>query len=147
MTPLAASCLLFLSALLSATLLPGSSEAVLLGLLAEGQGRAAELVAIATLGNVAGAAVNWALGRFFEHFSDRSWFPVRAAALARARVWFARWGLWSLLLSWVPVIGDPLTLLAGVLRVPFAWFVVLVTIGKAGRYVLLVAAWQHWGQT
>ncbi|WP_054007385.1 YqaA family protein [Cypionkella psychrotolerans] len=137
--------LLCLSAFLSATLLPGSSEAMLLGFLATGQGSPFILVMFATLGNVAGAVVNWGLGRFFERFKDKSWFPIRAPATARAQVWFTRWGLWSLLLSWVPVIGDPLTLVAGVMRVPFGRFLVLVTIGKVARYGLLVLAWQNWG--
>ena len=147
MTALAAYGLLFLSAFLSATLLPGSSETVLVGLLAANQGLPALLVLFATVGNVAGAVVNWGLGRFFEHYRDRSWFPIKAAAVARAQSWFAHWGLWSLLLSWVPVIGDPLTLVAGVLRVPFGRFLVLVTIGKVLRYGLVVLAWQHWGTT
>ena len=147
MTIIAVYGLLCLSAFLSATLLPGSSEAVLLGLLASGQGSPAVLVLSATLGNVAGAVVNWGLGRFFEHYKDKSWFPIQADAMTRAQVWFARWGLWSLLLSWVPVIGDPLTLVAGILRVPFGQFVVLVTIGKVLRYGLVVLAWQHWGTT
>ena len=147
MTALAAYGLLFLSAFLSATLLPGSSETVLVGFLAANQGLPALLVLFATVGNVAGAVVNWGLGRFFEHYRDRSWFPIKVAAMARAQVWFARCGLWSLLLSWVPVIGDPLTLVAGVLRVPFGRFLVLVTIGKVLRYGLVVLAWQHWGTT
>lgn len=137
--------LLCLSAFLSATLLPGSSEAVLLGLLASGQGSPAVLVVFATLGNVAGAVVNWGLGRFFEHYKDKSWFPIQVAAMTRAQVWFARWGLWTLLLSWVPVIGDPLTLVAGILRVQFGRFLMLVSFGKVARYGLLVLAWQHWG--
>ncbi len=147
MTTLAVYGLLFLSAFLSATLLPGSSEAVLLGFLATGQGSPAALILFATLGNVGGAVVNWGLGRFLEHFMDRSWFPIDGAAMARAQGWFGRWGLWSLLLSWVPVIGDPLTLVAGVLRVPFGRFLVLVTIGKVLRYGLVVLAWQQWGTT
>ena len=147
MTALAAYGLLFLSAFLSASLLPGSSEAVLVGFLAANQGLPAVLMLVATVGNVAGAVVNWGLGRFFEHYKDRSWFPIKAPAMARAQGWFARWGLWSLLLSWVPVIGDPLTLVAGILRVPFGRFVVLVTIGKVLRYGLVVLAWQHWGTT
>ena len=145
MTTGAAYGLLCLSAFLSATLLPGSSEAVLLGMLVNGQGSPVILVIFATLGNVAGAAVNWGLGRFFEHLKDKSWFPIKPPAMARAQAWFTRWGLWSLLLSWVPVIGDPLTLVAGVLRVPFGRFLVLVTIGKVARYGLLVLAWQNWG--
>lgn len=145
MTTVAAYVLLCLSAFLSATLLPGSSEAVLLGMLMTGQGSPVILVLFATLGNVAGAVVNWGLGRFFEHYKEKSWFPIQAPAMARAQVWFARWGQWSMLLSWVPVIGDPLTLVAGVMRVSFGRFVVLVTLGKVARYGLLVLAWQNLG--
>ena len=141
MTLIAVYGVLCLSAFLSATLLPGSSEAVLLGLLASGQGSPAVLVLFATLGNVAGAVVNWRLGWFFEHYKDKSWFPIQAAAMTRAQVWFARWGQWLLLLSWVPVIGDPLTVVAGVLGVDFTRFVVLVTLGKAARYIAIALAY------
>lgn len=145
MTSLAAYGLLFLSAFLSATLLPGATVAVLVGFLAAKQGLPALLMLIATVGNVAGAVVNWGLGRFFEHYKDRPWFPVQGAALIRAQGWFARWGRWSLLLSWVPVVGDPLTFVAGVLRVPFWRFLILVTIGKVLYYGLVILAWQQWG--
>jgi membrane protein YqaA with SNARE-associated domain len=136
---------LFASAFLSATLLPGSSEAALVALLALGRGDPVLLVAVATAGNVLGSAVNWAMGRFFAHFSDRRWFPVNAAALARASAWYGRFGVWSLLFAWLPVIGDPLTLAAGVLRVELWRFLMLVTIGKAARYAfiaLVVAGWR-----
>ena len=144
MTVLAACWLLFASAFLSATLLPGSSEAVLIGLLASGTGQPALLVAAASLGNIAGALVNWAMGRYFLRFRDRSWFPLKEATNARAQAWFARFGIWSLLLSWVPVIGDPLTLVAGIMRVPIGRFVLFVAIGKVLRYALIVMAWQSW---
>ena len=144
MTVLAACWLLFGSAFLSATLLPGSSEAVLLGLLANGTGQPVLLVTIASLGNIAGALVNWALGRYFLHFKNKSWFPLKEATNARAQAWFARFGIWSLLLSWVPVIGDPLTLIAGIMRVPIGRFVLFVAIGKVLRYALIVMAWQNW---
>ena len=107
MTVLAACWLLFGSAFLSATLLPGSSEAVLLGLLASGTEQPVLLVSSASLGNIAGAVVNWGMGRYFMLFKDRSWFPIKDATNARAQAWFARYGIWSLLLSWVPIIGDP----------------------------------------
>jgi membrane protein YqaA with SNARE-associated domain len=79
------------------------------------------------------------LGRGIEHFRDRRWFPVKPAALARAERWYGRYGRWSLLLSWAPVIGDPLTMIAGVLREPLPTFLVIVTIAKVGRY--LAVAW------
>ena len=141
---LAACWLLFGSAFLSATLLPGSSEAVLLGYLATGTGQPVLLVTAASLGNIAGALVNWAMGRYFLHFKDRSWFPLKEATNARAQAWFARFGIWSLLLSWVPVVGDPLTLIAGVMRVPIGRFILIVAIGKVLRYALIVIAWQNW---
>lgn len=137
--------LLCLSAFLSATLLPGSSEAVLIGLLAAAQGTPVALIAAASLGNIAGAVVNWGMGRCFLNFKDRSWFPLKDATNARAQAWFARYGTWSLLFSWVPVVGDPLTLVAGVMQVPFARFLLVVGIGKVLRYAMIVVAWQHWG--
>src|SRR5262245_17322516 len=131
---------LFLSAFLSATLLPGSSEVALIALLALGKHDPWLLVAVATLGNVLGSVVNWALGLWFAHFSGRRWFPIDESAYARAVGWYNRFGIWSLLFAWVPVIGDPLTAVAGALRVPLLRFVVLVTIGKAARYVFLALA-------
>jgi membrane protein YqaA with SNARE-associated domain len=135
---------LFLGALASATLLPGASEAALLGLLAAGQGLPGMLVIVATVGNVLGSVVNWTLGRFLSGFRDRWWFPVRGRSFERGVAWFRRYGTWSLLLSWMPVVGDPLTAAAGVLRVGFVQFLVLVTIGKAARYLFVAAAFTWW---
>jgi len=130
---------LFLAALLAATILPMQSEAVLVGLILAGVQPVAILLVVASLGNVLGSVVNYALGRGIERYADRRWFPASPAALARARGHYERWGRWSLLLSWVPVIGDPLTVMAGLLREPLWRFLVLVTIAKVGRY--LVLAW------
>lgn len=135
---------LFVSAFLSATLLPGSSEAALIALLALGKSDPVMLVAVATAGNVLGSIVNWAMGRFFAHFAGRRWFPVSAQAFERATAWYNRFGVWSLLLAWVPVIGDPLTVAAGVLRTGFWRFLVLVTIGKAARYAFIALAVAGW---
>lgn len=144
MTVFAACWLLFGSAFLSATLLPGSSEAVLLGLLASGMGEPVMLVTVASLGNIAGATVNWGMGRYFLLFKDRSWFPLKDATNARAQAWFARYGIWSLLLSWVPIVGDPLTLVAGIMQVSIGRFLIFVAVGKVLRYALIVMAWQVW---
>ena len=144
MTVLAACWLLFGSAFLSATLLPGSSEAVLLGLLASGTGQPVLLISAASLGNIAGATVNWGMGRYFLLFKDRSWFPIKDATNARAQAWFARYGIWSLLLSWVPIIGDPLTLVAGIMRISIGQFLIFVAVGKVLRYALILLAWQYW---
>ena len=133
---------LFLSALLAATVLPFSSEAVLVGLMAAGDYDMAGLWFVASLGNILGAAVNWGIGRFCLHWQDRRWFPVDKDNLDRAGRWFSRYGGWSLLLAWVPVIGDPLTFAAGILRVNFWLFLILVAIGKAGRYAVVILAAQ-----
>ena len=130
---------LFLSALVAATILPAQSEAVLAALLLEGSRPAALLVAVASLGNVLGSVVNYMIGRGAARFAQRRWFPVRGDALGRAEAWYRRWGRWSLLLSWVPIVGDPLTVAAGVLREPVWSFVALVTLAKAGRYLVLAA--------
>jgi membrane protein YqaA with SNARE-associated domain len=137
---------LFASAFLSATLLPGSSEAVLVGLLAAGKGEPATLIAVATAGNVLGSTVNWVIGRFFAHFRDRRWFPVNARSYDRAIAWYGRYGIWSLLFAWLPVVGDPLTLVAGALRTDIRWFLLLVTAGKAARYLLIGAGVYWWSQ-
>ena len=117
---------------------------LLVGLLASGTGQPALLVAVASLGNIAGAVVNWGMGLSFMQFKDRPWFPLKGATSARAQAWFARYGIWSLLLSWVPVVGDPLTLVAGMLRVSFWRFLLFVTVGKVLRYAFIVMAWQLW---
>ena len=99
---------------------------------------------MASLGNVLGAVVNWLLGRWIERFRDRPWFPAKGAALERAQGWYRRYGRWSLLLSWAPIIGDPLTVVAGVMREPFAVFLLLVTLAKVGRYLVLTAIALNW---
>ncbi|WP_431282055.1 YqaA family protein [Humitalea sp. 24SJ18S-53] len=119
--------------------MPAQSEAVLVGLLLAGDQPAWLLVAVASLGNTLGAMVNWWLGRQVERFRDRRWFPVKPEALARASGWYRRWGHWSLWLSWAPFIGDPLTLVAGVLNEPLWRFVLVVGLAKTCRYAVLAA--------
>ncbi|MBX9593864.1 MAG: DedA family protein [Roseomonas sp.] len=130
---------LFASAFGAASLLPLQSEPVLVGLLLLGDTPAWLLVLVASIGNTLGAVLNWWLGGQVDRFRDRRWFPVPPAALDRAAGWYHRWGRWSLLLSWAPIIGDPLTLVAGVLKEPIGTFLLLVAIAKTARYVAL--AW------
>ena len=139
-TDLAAYAGLFLAAFVAATLLPAQSEAVLAGLILSESHRVWLLVLVASVGNVLGSLVNWALGRGIERFRHARWFPVGEAALARAERWYRRWGRWSLLLSWAPIIGDPITVAAGVLRTPLKVFLPLVILAKAGRYSVLALA-------
>lgn len=130
---------LFGAAFLAPTLVPAQSELLLAYLLTTGKYDWLLLLTVATAGNVLGSVVNWFLGRSIESFRERRWFPVSPKALDRAERGYARWGKWSLLLSWVPIIGDPLTLVAGLLRTPFLTFVTLILIAKGSRY--LAIAW------
>ncbi|MDX1526355.1 MAG: YqaA family protein [Pseudidiomarina maritima] len=136
---------LFISAFLSATLLPGSSE-VLLMLLLNQTDSIGTLWAVATLGNVLGSCVNYSLGRYFLHWQSQRWFPVSKIRLAQGQAWFNRYGKWSLLLSWLPILGDPLTMFAGMLRLRFGWFLLLVSLGKGARYVLIIGLNYTWLQ-
>ncbi|WP_259781318.1 YqaA family protein [Aestuariispira ectoiniformans] len=128
---------LFLTAFFAATLLPIQSEAVLAALTVQKGFSLWWLVLVAGVGNTLGSVVNWCLGRWCLHFQDRRWFPVPKAALAKAQDRFQRWGVWSLLLAWTPFIGDPLTFAAGVLRVRFDLFLLLVAISKFSRYIVV----------
>lgn len=130
---------LFAVAFVAATVLPAQSETALVALQLSGY-PAALLVVVASLGNTLGAVVNWLMGRGVERFKDRRWFPASPRALERASGWYRRWGRWSLLLSWAPLVGDALTVAAGVLREPFWSFLVLVAIAKTGRYTVLALA-------
>lgn len=137
---------LFIAAFAAATLLPTQSEAVLAGLLLNGAHSVWILLAVATVGNTLGAVVNWWLGRSLDRFRQRPWFPFEERHFKRARQTYQRWGHWSLLFSWLPFVGDPLTVLAGVLREPLWRFFLIVLVAKGGRYLLVAAAtlgWSH----
>ncbi len=126
---------LFATALLAATLIPVSSE-VVLGALAGAEGfNIWLLILVATTGNTLGSVINWLLGRYCLHWRNRRWFPFKGETLDRATDRFNKYGAWSMLFAWVPIVGDPLTFAAGVLGMKFRLFVILVGIGKATRYI------------
>ncbi|MCQ2030362.1 DedA family protein [Stutzerimonas zhaodongensis] len=135
---------LFIAAFAAATLVPAQSEAVLVGLLLHGAYSPAVLLFLATLGNVLGSLVNWLLGRSVERLRHKRWFPVSDQQLERAQRRYHRYGRWSLLLSWVPIIGDPLTVIAGTLREPLWSFLLLVTLAKGARYLILAGLTLGW---
>ena len=135
---------LFLAAFGAATVLPMQSEAVLVGMLLSDRYVVSTLLAVATVGNVLGSALNWLLGRSVERFRHKRWFPVSESKLEKAQQSYLRYGRWSLLLSWVPIIGDPLTVVAGVMREPLWSFLLIVTLAKGVRYLVLTAVTLGW---
>jgi membrane protein YqaA with SNARE-associated domain len=124
-------------AFVAATIFPAQSEAVLVGLILSGHYPVWALLLAAGIGNVSGSVVNWGLGRGIDRFRHKRWFPVSEDKLVKAEAWYNRYGKWSLLAAWLPVIGDALTIMAGVLRVPLVTFVILITISKMSRYLVL----------
>ncbi|MCW4150697.1 MULTISPECIES: YqaA family protein [Halomonadaceae] len=134
---------LFWIALLSATLLPGGSEVWLARQWCQGQPVLA-LWCVATAGNTLGSLVNVALGRYARRFQDRRWFPASPAQLARAERWYQRVGEASLLLSWLPIIGDPLTVVAGILRLPWWRALAWILVAKGARYALILGLAASW---
>ena len=134
--------LLFGSAFLAATILPFSSELLLFAMLRDG-GDPLLLVIIATLGNTLGAVVNWLLGVYLLQFQDRRWFYFSRDQIARAQGWYRRYGFWSLLFSWMPLGGDALTLIAGIMKLRLWLFLLLVGSGKGLRYILVIY-FAHW---
>ncbi|MBB6178316.1 YqaA family protein [Pseudorhizobium flavum] len=130
---------LFAAAALAATLFPAQSEALLVALLMSETYSIMALIGVASAGNTLGSVINWFLGRGLEQFKDRCWFPIREDKLSRAQEWYHCYGRWSLLASWLPIIGDPITLVAGVMKEPLPVFILLVGIAKTGRYAVLAA--------
>ena len=128
---------LFISSFLSATLLPGNSEIVLVAMLLSGVSQPWLLVLIATMGNSAGGVTNVILGRLF---------PLRETSRWREKTtgWLKRYGAATLLLSWMPVIGDLLCLLAGWMRISWGPVLFFLCLGKAIRYIVIAAATLQW---
>jgi len=128
---------LFIISFLAATILPFSSELTLAGLIATSNYDNLSLLIVASFGNILGSVVNWALGFYSRNLTTKKWFPFKETQLEKSSIYFRKFGKWSLLFAWVPVIGDPLTLVAGLLRTRFLDFIILVAIGKVSRYFVV----------
>ena len=126
---------LFVISFLAATILPFSSELTLAGLIATSNYDNLLLLIFASLGNTLGSVVNWILGFYSRNLSKKKWLLFKDEQIERSSKWFNKFGRWSLLFAWVPIIGDPLTLAAGLFRIKFIEFLILVTIGKVSRYL------------
>ena len=128
---------LFFISFLAATILPFSSELTLVGLISTSNYDNLLLLVFASLGNVLGSVFNWGLGFYARNLTIKKWFPFKETQIERSSKWFSKFGKWSLLFAWVPIVGDPLTFVAGLLRVRFLDFIILVAIGKVSRYLII----------
>ena len=129
---------LFIISFFAATILPLSSELVLSTMLLTDSFDKYLLLVVASFGNILGSSVNWYLGKKILIFKDKKWFPANERQIAKGEIYFKKYGIWSLLLAWVPIIGDPLTIVAGILRVKFFTFLLLISISKISRYIFLI---------
>ena len=125
---------LFAISFLAATILPFSSELTLVGLIATSNYDNLLLLIAASFGNVLGSVINWGLGFYSRNLTTKKWFPFKENQIEGSSKWFRKFGKWSLLFAWVPIVGDPLTFVAGLLRARFLAFIILVAIGKVSRY-------------
>ena len=128
---------LFFISFLAATVLPFSSELTLAGLISTSNYDNLLLLVVASFGNVLGSVFNWSLGFYSRNLTTKKWFPFKETQIERSSKWFSKFGKWSLLFAWVPIVGDPLTFVAGLLRVRFLDFIILVAIGKVSRYLII----------
>ena len=128
---------LFTLSFLVATIVPFGSEAYLASLIILNKYNVLLLLISASLGNVLGSVFNWICGYYATYFIQKKWFPINQKQIDKASFYFSKYGKWSLLLGWVPFIGDPITFVAGTLRYSFLPFLLLVSIGKIGRYIVV----------
>ena len=131
---------LFVISFLAATILPLSSEITLAGLMVAQSYNNFILLLAASVGNILGSSFNWVLGIYSRKFESKKWFPFNQNQMQRSSKWFLKYGKWSLLFAWLPVVGDPLTFIAGTMQTRFLSFLVLVTIGKVARYIIIILA-------
>jgi membrane protein YqaA with SNARE-associated domain len=129
--------ILFISSFVSSTILPGNSELTLTAFISQREYETMYLIIIASIGNVSGSIVNWYLGLNFIKFKNKKWFPFKEKNIKNSSKWFLKYGKWSLLISWVPFIGDGLTLIAGISKLPLNEFIIFVTIAKVARYIFV----------
>ena len=128
---------IFSLSFLAATILPFSSEIGLASLLTLDTYNNVLLLIFVSCGNILGSCINWLLGNYSRGFENKKWFPFNKKNLLKASNWFERYGKWSLLLSWVPIVGDPITFIAGTMKTKFKTFILLVSISKISRYLVI----------
>jgi|TARA_B110000196_G_scaffold263181_1_gene235310 membrane protein YqaA with SNARE-associated domain len=120
-----------------ATIVPFGSEAFLVSLILIDKYNIFILLFAASLGNILGSVFNWICGYYSIYFIRKKWFPISKKKMDKASFYFKKYGKWSLLFSWVPFMGDPITFVAGSFKYSFLPFLILVSIGKTGRYIVV----------
>ena len=128
---------LFTVAFMVATIVPFGSEMYFATLLSFNKYNNLLLLIAASTGNVLGSVFNWVCGYYVNYFIKKPWFPIKKEKIQKGTEIFNKYGKWSLLLSWAPFIGDPITFVAGTLRFSLIPFLILVSIGKVGRYLII----------
>ena len=128
---------LFVVSFMVATIIPFGSEIYFASLLALDNNNSLLLLIAASIGNILGSVFNWICGYYAVYFIQKKWFPINQNQITKANNFFLKYGKWSLLFAWVPFIGDPLTFVAGTLRYSFLPFLLLVSIGKIARYLVI----------
>ena len=128
---------LFVVSFMVATIIPFGSEIYFASLLALDNNNSLLLLIVASTGNILGSVFNWICGYYAAYFIQKKWFPINQNQINKATNFFLKYGKWSLLLAWVPFIGDPLTFVAGTLRYSFLPFLLLVSVGKIARYLVI----------
>lgn len=127
----------FFIAFLSASLIPIQGALIMLALLASGKYTDWLLVLVACAGTLAGIGINWILGRYLSRFQNEKWFPVKTSYMDKAKLLFDRHGRATLLLAGVPLIGDPITIVAGALRINFGFYFLTAGLSKCAQYGLV----------
>ena len=128
---------LFVVSFMVATIIPLGSEIYFSSLLAMDNNNSLLLLIAASIGNILGSVFNWICGYYAVYFIQKKWFPINQNQINKATNFFLKYGKWSLLLAWAPFIGDPLTFVAGTLRYSFLPFLILISIGKIARYLVI----------
>jgi len=128
---------LFIISFLAATILPLSSELMLASMLSIESYNRTLLIFFSSLGNILGSVFNWVLGFYFIKLQNKKWFPFKEKQISKSSLWFEKYGKWSLLFAWVPIIGDPLTFVAGTMKTKILTFIILVSFGKIARYLFI----------
>jgi membrane protein YqaA with SNARE-associated domain len=130
--------ILFLSAFLAATLFPAGSEIILTMLHKSGDYNVILLLSVATFGNVLGSLVNYVIGYYILKLKNKKFIPIKDKDIKKYSKIYQKWGIYSLLFSWLPIVGDPLTVIAGIFRTNILLFISFVTIGKLARYIIIL---------